>query len=72
MAKGRPAALVAAAAANGRLPASQSATARSAVEPANVVVMFVAVLAKSKWHSRDVHTITAVSHDRWSFLSLEF
>ena len=64
MAKGQPVALAAAAVANGRLPASQSATVRNATGTANVVVMFVAVLAKSKWYSRDVHTITPVSHDR--------
>ena len=34
------------------------------MEPANVVVMFVAVLAKSKWSSRDVQTITTVSDAR--------
>src|SRR6516165_6963211 len=66
MAKGRPVALAAAAVANGRLPASQPATVRNATEPANVVVMFVVVLAKSKRSSRDVQTITLVSHDRQS------
>jgi len=47
-----------------RLPALQSATVRNATEPANVVVMFVVVLAKSKRSSHDVQTITPVSHDR--------
>jgi len=64
MAKGRPVALAAAAMANGQLPASQSATVRNATEPANAVVMFVAVLARSKRSSRGVQTITPVSHDR--------
>jgi hypothetical protein len=48
VAKGRPVALAAAALANGQLPASQSATVRNATEPANAVVMFVAVLARLK------------------------
>jgi DNA-binding transcriptional LysR family regulator len=47
-----------------RAIASQSATVRSATERANVVVMFVVVLAKSKRSSHDVRTITLVSHDR--------
>jgi hypothetical protein len=66
VAKGWPAALFAAAAANGWLPASQSATARNATGLANVVVMFVVVLAKLKQSNHDVQTITPVSHDRWS------
>jgi len=61
MAKGWPAALIAAAAENGRLPASQSATVRNATEPANVVVMFVAVLAKSNRSNRGIQTITPFS-----------
>jgi hypothetical protein len=54
VAKERPAALVAAAMAHGRLPASQSATVRNAIAPANVVVIFAAVLVKSKRSDRDV------------------
>ena len=70
MAKGRPAALVAAAVVSGRLPASQPATVRDATEPANVVVMFVAVLARSKRSSRGVQTITPILHDSDPFLIL--
>jgi hypothetical protein len=40
------------------LPASQSTTARNATEPANVVVMFVVVLAKSKRSNRGIQIIT--------------
>jgi hypothetical protein len=40
------------------LLASQSATVRNATKPANVVVIFVAVLAKSKPSKRGIQTIT--------------
>jgi hypothetical protein len=60
-AKGLSPAYFVVAVAKGRSPVSQSATARSATEPANVVAMFVAVLAKlTQSHVQRQHDINCI------------